>query len=93
VHEQVQLVEQSGVEQLADDRDRAAQCDVATRLVLQGGDGLDEVPFELFRVSPGELELLVRRDDLASVAERLGEAGVLLAGGLPLRPRPRAKLS
>jgi hypothetical protein len=73
---------------LADDRDRPAQRNVAPRLVLQGGQGLDEAALELFGVPPGELELLVRRDDLAGVAERLGQAGVLLAGRLALRPRP-----
>jgi hypothetical protein len=36
----------------------------------------------------GELELLVRHDDLAGVAERLGRAGVLAAGRLAPWPRP-----
>jgi hypothetical protein len=84
----MQLVEETGGEQLADDRNRAAQRDVGARLVLQRRHGLDEVAFELFGVPPGELELLVRHDDLAGVAERLRQAGVLLAGRLALRPRP-----
>src|SRR5215217_1036130 len=89
VHQQVQLVQQPGGQQLADDRDRAAQADgPLAGLVLQGGDGLDEVALQLLGVSPGELQRLVRRDDLADVAERLGHLGVLLAGRLPLRPRP-----
>jgi hypothetical protein len=88
VHQQVQLVQKTRGQQLADDRDRAAQRDVAARLVLQGGHGFDEVALELLGVPPGELELLGRHDDLAGIAERLGEAGVLPAGRLALRPRP-----
>ena len=45
-------------------------------------------PFELLGVPPGELQLLVRHDDLAGVAERLGEAGVLPARRFPVGPRP-----
>jgi hypothetical protein len=40
---------------------------------LAGGHGLDEVALQLLGVAPGELQLLVRHDDLAGVAERLGE--------------------
>ena len=49
---------------------------------------LDEVALQLLGVAPGELQLLVRHDDLAGVAEHLGEGGVLPAGRLPLGPGP-----
>src|SRR6266511_3997137 len=75
-------------QRLAAARDRAAQRDVRARLVLQGGYGLDELALELFGVPPCELELLIRHDDLADVAERLGEAGILAAGRLALGPGP-----
>lgn len=84
VHQQVQLVQESGRQELADDRDRAAEGDVAARLALQGGDGVDEVALQLLGVPPGEVQLPARRDDLAGVAEHLGEARVLA-----MRP-PRA---
>ena len=86
VHQQVQLLEKIRGQQLTDDRDRAAQRYVAAALVPQGGHRLDEVALELLGVPPGELELLLRHDDLAGVAERLGQAGVLAAGRLALRP-------
>src|SRR5882757_797164 len=87
MQQEVQLVQQPRGDQLADDRDRATQADRAvTGLVLQRGDRLDEVALQLLGVAPGELELLVRHDDLADVAELLGEGGVLLAGRFPLGP-------
>src|SRR5688572_17305752 len=43
VQQQVQLVQKTGGHHLADDRDRAAERDVAARLLLQGGHGLDEI--------------------------------------------------
>ena len=76
VDQQVQFVEQAGVEQLADDRDGAADRDVAAGLALQCGDGLDQVALELFGVAPGELELLLRHDELADVAQSRGEQRV-----------------
>ena len=89
VHQQVQLVEQSGSQQLADDRHRSADADVGfAGLALQPGHGLDKVTVELFGVAPLELQLLVRGHDLAGVAELLGERCVLAAGGFPLGPRP-----
>ena len=87
VHEQVQLVEQFGVEQLAHDRHRPAQSDaLGRRVLLQRGDGLDEVVVELLAVAPVELERTARGDDLAHVAELFGERGIRLAGGLAVGP-------
>ena len=62
--------------------------DGAVALVLQRGDGLDEVALQLLGVAPGELELLVRHDDLAGVAEHLGELSVLPTGLFALGPGP-----
>jgi hypothetical protein len=85
----VQLVQQPRGQQLADHGDRAAHADGArTGFVLQRGDELDEVALQLFRVPPAELEVLVRHDDLADVAEHLGEVSVLLAGRFPVGPGP-----
>ena len=56
VHKQVQLLQQPRGQQLADDGDRAAHADGAVAgLVLQRGDGLDEVALQLFGVAPDEL--------------------------------------
>jgi hypothetical protein len=94
VNQQVQLVQQTGGQQLADGRDRAAQPDVAARLVLQGGHSLDEVALELFGVPPGELELLNRPADLLdrSAALEVAAKVPVIAGHLAtdgeLRDRP-----
>jgi hypothetical protein len=57
-------------------------------LVLQRGDGLDEVALQLLGVAPGELQRLARHDDLAGVAQRLRHRRVLFAGRFPFRPGP-----
>jgi hypothetical protein len=64
--EQVQLVEQPGVEQLANHRDRPGDGDaVDRRVVLQRRDRLDEVALQLLGVAPGELLRAARGDDLS----------------------------
>ena len=89
----MQLVEETGGQQLTNDGDGSAHRDISLAgLVLQRGDGLDEVALQLLGVAPGELEILVRDDDLARIAERLTHSSVLLASGLPVGPAP-AKLS
>ena len=53
---------------------------------------LDEAALQPFAVAPRELERPLRNDDLAYVAELLGELGVLFACGLRSGHAP-AKLS
>jgi hypothetical protein len=83
----MQLVEETCGQQLTNDGDGSAHRDIrCARLILQRGDGLDEVALQLLGVAPGELEILVRDDDLARIAEGLAHRGVLFAGGLAVGP-------
>ena len=83
VDEEVQFVDQAGVEELPDDRDRPADGDVAAGLGLERGDGFDEVALQLLGVPPAELERLVGHDDLA-LCRRSGRRA-----GRRRRRRPR----
>lgn len=87
VDQKVQLVEKTGGQHLTNDGDGSVHRDILpARLLLQAGDGRDEAALQLLGVAPGELEVLVRDDDLARIAQRLGKTGVLAAGGLAVRP-------
>ena len=88
VHQQVQLVEHAGNEQLPNDRDRATDRDVGVaRLLLEGRDCGDEVATQLLGVAPRERSSLVGHDDLAGVAQLLGELRVVTPRHLAVRPR------
>ena len=87
VDEQMQFVEQPGVEQLSDDRHRSAQRDSPhCGVVLERGGGLDEIALQLLGVAPGELQRAAGRDDLPHVAQVLGHDRVFLARGFPVGP-------
>src|SRR5690606_5039724 len=86
VDQQAQLVEEARGQQLPDDGDGAAERDVTARLVLQRGRDLRDVALGLLGVPPRQLQRTVREHDLPHVAELLGAARVLAAGGLPPGP-------
>lgn len=91
MYQEVELVDQSYREQLADHGGRAAHRDMgAARPVLESGDALYQVSLQLLRVAPRELEIPAGDDDLPRVAQVLGELGVrALAFGFDLWPRSR----
>src|SRR5207248_1415356 len=87
--EEVQLVEQPGVEELADDRHRPAERDPSDRAVLlERGHCVDEVTLELLGVAPRERPGRSRGHDLAHVAQSFGEGGIFAVGALTFWPRP-----
>ena len=72
---------------MTNDGDGSAHGDVCrARLVLQRSDGINEVAFQLLGVAPAELEIPIRDDDLACIAQRLAHGSVFLAGGRAVGP-------
>ncbi len=88
VHQQSQLVELAGCDELADDRDRPGhQHLLHAGLLAQPSDGGQQV-IGAFDVAPAELLVAAGGHDLAQVTELLRERGVHLTGQSPDRARP-----